>query len=139
MCHARQGQLAFQRRRDRGKGRHPGDHVVGYVQRRQAPHLLADGAVEGGVAGMQARDVVSQRMGGDQFRDDLVEGEGGRVDDLRIRRRRLDHRCRYQTAGVEADRAALDQPLPAHGYQIRRPRPRADEEDGHATAAFAGP
>ena len=67
--------------------------------------------------------------------DDLVEGQRRRVDQARARRRRGEDVARHQRAGIEADRAALDQPQAAHGDQIGGAGTGADEMDGHCAGA----
>ena len=63
--------------------------------------------------------------------DDLIEGQRRGVDDLRARRRGGDDFARHQRAGVKADRAALDQPQPAHRDQIGRAGTGTDEMHRH--------
>ena len=63
--------------------------------------------------------------------DDLVEGQRRGIDHPRAGRRGSDDRPRHQRAGIKADRAAFDQPQPAHRDQIRRARPGADEMHRH--------
>ena len=67
--------------------------------------------------------------------DDLVEGQGRSVDDPRPRRCGGDDFARHQGAGIEADRAALDQPQPAHRDQIGGPGSGADEMHGHRVSS----
>ena len=80
---------------------------------------------------MNPGNVEALGVRGGDFGDDLVEGQGRGVDDPRPRRRRGDDFARHQGAGIEADRAALDQPQPAHRDQIGGPRSGADEMHGH--------
>ena len=64
--------------------------------------------------------------------DDLVEMHWRSVHHQCIGRRGPDDLLRHQRTRIKADLAALDQFLPAHRNQIGRPRPGADEVDGHA-------
>ena len=55
----RQGQLGLEQRRGGGIGRHAGNDLVGDPQRIEPAHLLGDGAIERGIAGMDARDILA--------------------------------------------------------------------------------
>ena len=74
-------------------------------------------------------------MGIRHMGDDLVEGQRRGVDDQRAGRRGGEDFGRHQRAGIEADRAALDQPQPAHGDQIGRAGAGADEMHRHRARA----
>ena len=100
--------------------------------------LLGDGAVERRVAGMHPRDVLAAFMRRRHLGDDLVERQRRRVDDPRTLGRGLDDLRGHQRAGIEADRAALDQAQAAHGDQVGRAGTGADEMHGHAALSFRG-
>ncbi len=75
-----QGQLAAQGRRGGREGRHAGGDRPGDAERVEAADLLGDGAVERGVAGMDAGNVLALGVGGLDLGHDLVEMHGRRVD-----------------------------------------------------------
>ena len=133
--HARQGQLVAQRGSGSGKGRDAGGHVVGDAERLETTDLLGNRAVQRRIAGMDSGDISAPGVRRLDLADDLIEGQRRGVDDLGARRRGGDDFARHQRAGIEADRAALDQPQPAQRDQIRRPRPGADEMHGHSGAS----
>ncbi len=123
LAHLGQCQLGAQRRRRRGEGRHARRHVVGDAERVEAPHLLGDRAVDRGIAGMDARHVLPLFMRALDLGDDLVEMERRRIDDPRTGRRRGDDLGRHQRAGIEADRAALDEAQAAQVMRSAAPGP----------------
>ena len=94
---------------------------------------------------MQPRHVEALVVRGDELRLDLVERHRRGVDDPRAGRAIGQQLLRHERAGVEADRAARDQIAAAHGDEVGRARPRADEMHGHgaspviASAQVAGP
>ena len=70
-------------------------------------------------------------MGIGQLGDDLVEVERAGVDHARVRRAQRQQVLGHDRAGVQADRAAAEQALTAHGDQIGGAGPGPDEVDGH--------
>ncbi len=62
---------------------------------------------------------------------DLIQRQRRRVDHSRAGWSGGEDVARHERAGVEADRAALDQPQSAHRDQIGRAGAGADEMDGH--------
>src|SRR5215813_3370002 len=62
---------------------------------------------------------------------DLVERKGSGVDDVRAGRAIAQEVARHDRAGIETDRATPDQIAAAHGDQIGRARPGANEVHGH--------
>src|SRR5215813_14086312 len=62
---------------------------------------------------------------------DLVERKGSGVDDVRAGRAIAQEVARHDRAGIETDRATGDQIAAAHGDQIGRARPGANEVHGH--------
>ena len=129
--HARQRQLAPERRRGRGKGWDPRGHVERDPERIETPHLFGDRAIERGVPRMDPGNVEAFVVRRGDFGDDLVEGQGRGVDDPRPFRGGGDDRSRHQRTGIETDRATLDQPQPPQRDQIGRARSRADEMHRH--------
>ena len=71
---------------------------------------------------MQAGDVVARGVRALQLREDLVEVEVLRVDDARVRRGVGEDLGRDDRAGIEADRAARDEPLRAQRERRGRRR-----------------
>ncbi|MEI2612936.1 MAG: hypothetical protein V9G20_30210 [Candidatus Promineifilaceae bacterium] len=71
---------------------------------------------------MDAGHVLARRVGALHFGNDLIEMHGRGVAHQRARRRGGDDFRRHQRAGIEADRAALDEALAAQGDEVgRRP------------------
>ena len=66
-----------------------------------------------------------------QLGDDLVEVERAGVDHPGVRRAQRQQVLGHDRARVQADRAAAEQPLTAHGDQIGGAGPGPDEVDGH--------
>jgi hypothetical protein len=128
---AREREFRAERSGGGGESRHARRQVVGDAERVEPPHLLADRAIEREIAGMDTGDVEVLRVRRLHLRDDLVEGEGAGVDDARSRGRPRDHGLGHQRARIETDRAALDEAEAAHGDEVRRTRPGADEMDRH--------
>ena len=107
-----QRQLRLRRAAAAAKAGHARADLIGNAQPIEAAHLLGDGAIDRGIAGMDAGDILALCMGRRHLGDDLVEVHGGGVEDAGAGRGRGDDLRRHQRAGIEADRAALDQ---AHG------------------------
>ena len=120
-----------------GEGRHAGRDGVGDAGLIEAAKLLAQGAPDREIAGMQPRHVVAGVGRAPAFVDDLVERHRRGVDDARARRAMLEQRPRHERAGIEADRAARDQVAAAHGDEIGRAGAGADEVDGHRPSPVA--
>ena len=80
---------------------------------------------------MEPRDVLAPCGRLDAERNDRVEIERRGVDDPRPRRAMIEQRRGHERAGVEADRAARDEIAPAHGDEIGRAGPGADEVHRH--------
>ena len=114
-----------------GEGGYPGGHVIIDAKSVQAAHLFGDGAIDGGIARMHPRHVLAIFVGGGHMVDNPVQMQGRGVDHLHPIRCRGDHFGGHQGAGVKTDRAGLDQVQGAHRDQVRRPRPGADEMNGH--------
>ena len=127
-------ELAAERCRSGGEGRNPGGDRPGYARGLEAADLLGDGAVERGVARMDAGDVEACGMGGLDLGQDFVEVHGCGVEHPGTGRRFGHDLGRDQGAGVEADRTAADQGEPAHGDEVGRTRAGADEVDRHRTS-----
>ena len=81
---------------------------------------------------MQPRHVVTGGVGRGEFVDDLVQGQRAGVDHLRVGRAQREQVLRHDRPGVQADRAALQQPLAAHRDQVGGAGPGTDEVDGHS-------
>src|SRR5581483_10484837 len=107
--------------------------------------LLGERAIDREVARVQSRDIVPVGVRRHVFRLDLVERHRRRVDDARADRAVLQQRTRHDRSRIETDRAARDQVTPAHGDQVGRARPGADEMHRHgarsvsASAQVTGP
>ena len=127
---------AFSRAATPAKAGTPGYYVVVYAEGIEAPHLLGDGAVEGGIAGMHARHILACRVGLLHLLDDEIEMHRRGVHDQRIGRCRRDDFLRHQRPGKQTDRTPLDQPLAAHGDQVGGSRPGADEIDSHCATSL---
>ena len=80
---------------------------------------------------MKPGDVLAPCGRLDAERNDRVEIERRGVDDPRARRAMIEQRRGHERAGVEADRAAGDEIAPAHGDEIGRAGPGADEVHRH--------
>ena len=122
-----------------GEGGHAGDDLVGDAERIEAAHLFGDGAIDRGIAGMDAGDVLARVMGGGDLGDDLIEMHRRGVADQRAGGRGGDDFGGDERAGIEADRAALDEALAAQGDEVGRAGAGADEVDGHAIPWGKGP
>ena len=107
-------------------------HLVGDAQLVEPPHLLGDGPVQARVAAVDAGHVLARGVRVRHMSDDLVQVQGGGVDDPGAGRGTGDDRGRHQRAGVETDRACSDQVAPAQGQEIGRAGAGADEMHGHA-------
>lgn len=81
---------------------------------------------------MQARHVESSLVRGDQLTDDLFQVERAGVDDPRVRRAVRQQIVGHDRAGVQADLARPQQPLPAHRDEIGGAGTRADEVHRHS-------
>src|SRR3954463_5409699 len=80
---------------------------------------------------MQARYVVTGCLGGNEFRLDLVECHGRRVDHPRIGRAVHQKLLRDDGAGVKAYRTASEQIAPAQRDEIGCAGPRAYQMHRH--------
>ena len=78
--HLGQGQLAFQQGGAGGGGGHPRDDLEGDRQRAQLANLLADGAIQRGVAGMHAGHILALGMRLADQLDNLLQVQFGGVD-----------------------------------------------------------
>ncbi len=70
-------------------------------------------------------------MGIGQLGDDLVEVQRAGVDHSRVGRAQRQQVLGHDRAGIQADWAAAEQPLTAHGDEIGGAGPGPDEVDGH--------
>ena len=131
-----QGELGLEGGGGGGEGGNAGRHVIGDAEPVEPAHLLGDGAIERGIAGVDAGHVLALRMGGLDLGDDLVERHGGGVDDAGACGRGLHDLLRHQRAGIEADRAGLDELQPAHRDEVGCAGAGADEMDGHSAASL---
>ena len=103
--HLRRRQLDPQRGRrrlERADARH--DFILD-PQPVQRVHLLADGAVERRLAGVQPHHVHAVRWRLPIHRDDLVQGHAGRIAAPAVRRQQAQQLRVDQRAGVDAARA----------------------------------
>ncbi len=80
---------------------------------------------------MQPGHVVAGGVGLGDLVDDLVQGQRAGVDDSGVRRAERQQVLGHDRPGVQADRAAAEQPLATHGDQVGRAGAGADEVDGH--------
>ena len=80
---------------------------------------------------MQPRDILAPPLGAHEFGGDGVEIERGGIDPACARRAPVEDLGRHERAGIEADRAALDEVAAAHRDQIGRAGAGADEVNGH--------
>ena len=128
--HLRQGQLGLQQRRAGRRGGNAGDDLEGNLQRTQLTNLLANGAVQRGVAGMYAGHVLAPGVSFGQQRDDLLQMQLGGVHHL-LGTVALQHGLGHQRAGIEDHRAAADQALALDGDQLGIAGAGTDEIDGH--------
>ena len=135
--HLRQGQLAAECGGGGGEGRHAGGYVIGNAKCVEPAHLLGDRTVKRRVARMQPGDVKTLFVRFGTVGDDLVERQGGGVDDMRVGRGNGEDLARHQGAGIKTDRAALDQPQTAQRDQIGRAGAGADEMDGQRLGGAA--
>src|ERR1700687_2514255 len=101
----------------------------------EPPDLLAHRAPYREVTGMQSRHLESGAMGCDEFGGDGIEVERRGVDHARAGRAECHDLARHQRAREQAHRTARHQILAAHGDQIGRAGPGADEVDGHGTGS----
>ena len=79
---------------------------------------------------MQPRHVLAPRMGLGEMGEDGVAIEILGVDPAATRERQ--HLLAHERAGIDADRAGLDEARGAQRQQVGRAGPGADEVDGHA-------
>ena len=138
LCHAGDGQFLAECGGSGDIGGHAGDNLVGDRIGAQAPDLFGDGAIERGVAGMHARHVLPARMGGDDLGMGFVQRHCGSVEHLCPFRCPGDHCGGYERAGIEADRAARDEPRALECQELGVPGPRTDEIDGHVATSSPG-
>ena len=125
------GQFAFECRGGGGKGRHAGRQRIGNAAPREPAQLFGERRVDREIAGVKPRHVEAGGVCGRELGIDLVERQRRRINDARACRAIGEQRGRHDRAGIEADRTARDEVAAAHGDQIRRARPGADEMHGH--------
>ena len=127
----RQGQFPAQHRRP-GKGSsHPRHHLIRNPQPVQFADLLADGTIQGRIAGMHPRHIQPLFMGGVQAGDDLFQTQIRGIDDLCCRVGRQHDFFRHQRTGVQHQRAFADQPPTLDGNQFGIAGTGPDKVDGH--------
>ena len=119
-----------------GEGGHARRHVIGNAERIEAAHLLGNGAIERGIAGVDARHVLAFVMRGLDVADDFVEVHGGRIEHQRIRGRGLHDLLRHQRTRIETDRAGLDDLQSTDGDEVRCAGACAHEMNGHVGPIF---
>ena len=102
----------------------------------QAADLFGDRAIKGRVAGMNAGDVEAFGVRRLHLGNDFIQGHRGGVDDARLFRGLCDNVGGHQGSGVQHHRAGTYQVEAAHRDQVRRPRPGADEMNGHETGSI---
>ena len=66
-----------------------------------------------------------------EFGDDLIQCQRSGVDHPGVGRAQRQQVLGHDRAGVQADRAAAQEPMAAHRDQVGRTRSRADEVDRH--------
>ncbi len=86
---------------------------------------------------MQTRHILASLRRALALLDDLVERHRRGIDDARVGRAMVKQRRGHQRTGVETDRTARDQVAAAHGDEVRRPRPGADEMHRHRPSPTA--
>ena len=120
-----------------GVGGDAGGEGVGDGKAAEAAELLGDGAVEGEIAGMEARDVLPGFVGAAELGFDRVEVERGGVDEAGAWGTMLEHGGGDDGAGVEADGAGGEEVSAAEGDEVGGAGAGTDEVDGHGCAAKA--
>ncbi|MOA11231.1 hypothetical protein D3C78_1311640 [compost metagenome] len=99
--------------------------------------LLADGAVQRGIAGMHAGHVLATGVGLGQQADDLLQVQLGGVHHP-FGAMALQYGLGYQRAGVENHRTTADQALALDGDQLGIAGAGANEIDGHDGVSESG-
>ncbi len=101
------------------KGADAGHHLVVDTEAVEDVHLLANGAVDGRVAGVQANDVNVLLLTADEHRLDLFQSHGGGVVQRGVLGDQADHFRADQRPGINADAALAQQALGLDGEQVR--------------------
>ncbi len=125
----RQGQFLLQRRRRGEGGGDTGNDGVGYAARIEHFHLLLNGAVHRGIAGMQPHHAAAGGHRRGHQRHDLIEGEGGAIVRHGARLQLRQERPIDQGSGIDDHIRRLQSLQPLDGDQLRIARPGADEEN----------
>ena len=95
----------------------------------QLVDLLADGAVDGGVAGVEANDALALGVGRGHHLDDLLERHAGGVVDLAAFLARLEQLGVHEAARPDDDVGLREQALAANRDEVGRARSRPDKKD----------
>ena len=129
-------ELRLQRGGHCGEGGHARCYVIGDAELVETADLLGDGAIERGVARVDARHVLALRVGGLDLRDDLIQRHGGRIDHACALGCGFHDLLRHKRARIEADGAGLDDLQAPHGDEVGCAGAGADEMDGHSAASL---
>ena len=111
---------------ERAHSRHD---LVDDAQPVEGAHLLADGAVQAGVAGVQAHDPAAGAVGGGHQAHLLVKVHAGAVVAGATGGRPVEQGDGHERTRVEHDVGRLEQAPPLDGDELRVSRPGADEPD----------